>query len=136
MSDEPSRKKSFTKQSKRRSSNTKKPAKTPRAPDLKSISDTRALSALLVYEQPSEVVRRLKVKVHVLYESMFIIIRYQYKLNTKIINSVSLTNNQLGTITIPDCWSHRKMINRKIDGLPKHVRSLARGCLQGVLLIY
>lgn len=50
MSDDNSRKKSFTKNSKRRPSNSKKPASSPRAPSLKSISDTRALSALLVYE--------------------------------------------------------------------------------------
>jgi 16S rRNA (cytosine967-C5)-methyltransferase len=47
MSNDISKRKSFTK---RRPSNEKKQATSPRAPNLKSISDTRALSALLVYE--------------------------------------------------------------------------------------
>ncbi len=50
MSTEHPKKKSFTKQSKRRSSNSKKQASSPRAPDLKTISEIRALSALIIYE--------------------------------------------------------------------------------------
>ena len=50
MSNDNPRTKSFTKNSKRRPSNSKKKPANPRAPDLKSISDTRALSAQLVYE--------------------------------------------------------------------------------------
>lgn len=47
MSNDISRSKSFTK---RRPSNKQKQASSPRVPNLKTISDTRALSALLVYE--------------------------------------------------------------------------------------
>jgi transcription termination factor NusB len=50
MRDDSLRKKSFTKTNKRRPATSKKSSKTPRAPDLKSISNTRALSALLIYE--------------------------------------------------------------------------------------
>lgn len=50
MSNDNSKKSSFTKNNKHRQSNRKKPPSSPRAPDLKSISDTRALAALLVYE--------------------------------------------------------------------------------------
>ena len=50
MSNDNPRTKSFTKNTKRRPSNSKKKPDRPRAPDLKSISGTRALSALLVYE--------------------------------------------------------------------------------------
>jgi 16S rRNA (cytosine967-C5)-methyltransferase len=49
MSRDYTRKKPFTKNSKHRAPNKKKQAAKPRAPELKNISDTRALSALLVY---------------------------------------------------------------------------------------